>query len=92
MQDIIDNTYPDLENKYTDPSYLQDRAILAPTNEVVEELNDYIVSSLNGEVHEYLSSDSICKASSNVLDQDILYTVEFLNTLRFPGLPNHELT
>ena len=92
MQDIIDNTYPGLENKYTDPSYLQDRAILAPTNEVVEELNDYIVSSLNGEVHEYLSSDSICKASSNVPDQDLLYTVEFLNTLRFPGLPNHKLT
>ena len=92
MQDIIDNTYPGLENKYTDPSYLQDRAILAPTNEVVEELNDYIVSSLNGEVQEYLSSDSICKASSNVPDQDLLYTVEFLNTLRFPGLPNHKLT
>ena len=92
MQDIIDNTYPGLENKYTDPSYLQDRAILAPTNEVVEELNDYVVSSLNGEVHEYLSSDSICKASSNVPDQDLLYTVEFLNTLRFPGLPNHKLT
>ncbi|XP_075649999.1 uncharacterized protein LOC142620523 [Castanea sativa] len=68
MQDIIDTTYPGLENKYTDPSYLQDRAILAPRNEVVEELNDYIVSSLNGEVHEYLSSDSICKASSNVPD------------------------
>ena len=50
------------------------------------------MSSLNGEVHEYLSSDSICKASSNVPDQDLLYTVEFLNTLRFPGLPNHKLT
>ncbi|XP_075663183.1 uncharacterized protein LOC142632710 [Castanea sativa] len=92
MQDIIDNTYPGLENKYTDPSYVQDRAILTPTNEVVEELNDYFVSSLNGEVHEYLSSDSICKASLNVPDQDILYTVEFLNMLRFPGLPNHKLT
>ena len=88
MQDIIDKTYLGLENKYTDPSY----AILAPTNEAVEELNEYIVSSLNGEVQEYLSSDSICKASSNVPDQDLLYTVEFLNTLRFPGLPNHKLT
>ena len=88
MQDIIDKTYLGLENKYTDPSY----AILAPTNEAVEELNEYIVSSLNGEVHEYLSWDSICKASSNVPEQDILYTVEFLNTLRFPRFPNHKLT
>ncbi|KAM4086627.1 hypothetical protein ACJW30_10G116900 [Castanea mollissima] len=92
MQDIIDTTYLGLENKYTNPSYLQDRAILALTNEVVEELNDYIVSSLNGEVHEYLSSDSICKASSNVPNQDLMYTIEFLNTLRFSGLPNHKLT
>uniref|UniRef100_A0A2N9FJU1 ATP-dependent DNA helicase n=1 Tax=Fagus sylvatica TaxID=28930 RepID=A0A2N9FJU1_FAGSY len=92
MQDIIDSIYPDLKVKYKDPSYLQDRAILAPTNEVVEELNDYIISSLNEEEHEYLSSDSVCKASSNVADQDVLYPVEFLNTLRFPGLPNHKLT
>jgi ATP-dependent DNA helicase PIF1 len=92
MQDIIDSIYPDLKVKYKDPSYLQDRAILAPANEVVEELNDYIISSLNEEEHEYLSSDSVCKASSNVADQDVLYPVEFLNTLRFPGLPNHKLT
>ena len=92
MQDIIDSIYPDLKVKYKDPTYLQDRAILAPTNEVVEELNDYIISSLNEEEHEYLSSDSVCKASSNVADQDVLYPVEFLNTLRFPGLPNHKLT
>ena len=31
-------------------------------------------------------------SSSNVADQDILYPVEFLNPLRFPGLPNHKLT
>ena len=49
MQDIIDSIYPDLKVKYKDPTYLQDRAILAPTNEVVEELNDYIISSLNEE-------------------------------------------
>ncbi len=92
MQDIIDSIYPDLKVKYKDPSYLQDRAILAPTNEVVEELNDYIISSLNEEDHEYLSSDSVCKAYSNVANQDVLYPIEFLNTLRFPGLPNHKLT
>ena len=62
MQDIIDSIYPDFKVNYKDPSYLQDRAILAPTNEVVEELNDYIISSLNEEDHEYLSFDSVCKA------------------------------
>ena len=75
-----------------DTSYIQDRAILGPTNEVVEELNDYINSSINGVEHEYLSSDYICKASLNVVDQDILYPIEFLNSLRFLGFPNHKLT
>nr|XP_023894341.1 uncharacterized protein LOC112006288 [Quercus suber] len=91
MEDIVRSTYPDLQMKIIDHSYLQERAILAPTNEVVEELNDYVVSCLHGEEQTYLSSDSICKASSNIADQDVLYPAEFLNTLRFPGLPNHKL-
>ncbi|XP_065619225.1 uncharacterized protein LOC136063172 [Quercus suber] len=92
LQDTINSTYPDLDGQYMDTSYIQDRAFLGPTNEVVEELNDYIISSINGVEHEYLSSDSICKASLNVVDQDILYHIEFLNNLRFLGFPNHKLT
>ena len=34
------------------------------------------LSHLNGVEHEYLSSDSICKASLNVVDLDILYPIE----------------
>ena len=75
-----------------DASYIQDRAICGPTNDVVEELNDYIISSINGLEHEYLISNSICKASLNVADQDILYPIEFSNSLRFLRLPNHKLT
>ncbi|KAL4621284.1 hypothetical protein ACB092_06G216900 [Castanea dentata] len=91
MEDIVRSTYPDLQMKITDHSYLQERAILAPTNEGVEELNDYVVSCLHGEEQTYLSSDFICKASSNIANQDVLYPGEFLNTSRFPGLPNHKL-
>ena len=90
LKDIINSTYPDLNAQYMDASYIQEREILGPTNEVVEELNDYIISSINGVEHEYLSSDSICKVSLNVADQDILYPIEFLNSLRFPRLPNHK--
>ena len=92
LEDIINSTYLDLDAQYMDASYIQERAILGPSNEVVEELNDYIISSINGVEHEYLSSDSICKVSLNVADQDILYPIEFLNSLRFPGLPNHKMT
>lgn len=91
MEDIIRSTYPDLQINLTDHSYLQERAILAPTNEVVEELNDYIISCLPGEEQTYFSSDSTCKSSCNIADQDLLYPVEFLNTLSLPRLPNHKL-
>ena len=55
LEDIINSTYPDLDAQYMDASYIQERAILGPSNEVVEELNDYIISSINGVEHEYLS-------------------------------------
>ena len=39
----------------------------------------------------FLSIDAICNVSSYTDDQDILYPTEFLNSLKFPGLPNHKL-
>ena len=39
----------------------------------------------------YLSANSICKASTNILDQDVMYPTELLNSLKFPGIPNHKL-
>jgi hypothetical protein len=35
INDIVDAIYPELQTIYTDAKYLEDRAILAPTNEVV---------------------------------------------------------
>jgi hypothetical protein len=37
----------------------------------------------------YLSCDSVCNASINNMEH--MYPMEFLNTLKFPGIPNHEL-
>jgi ATP-dependent DNA helicase PIF1 len=37
----------------------------------------------------YLSSGYVCSALTNGLDS--LYPMEFLNTLKFPGIPDHEL-
>ncbi|XP_030964292.1 uncharacterized protein LOC115985490 [Quercus lobata] len=57
--------------------------------------SDLIIQPLENPMQDIIDNTypySICKASSNVPDQDLLYIVEFLNTLRFPGLPNHKLT
>lgn len=39
----------------------------------------------------YKSSDEICKGSTDTLDQEQIYPVEFLNSLKFQGMPPHEL-
>ncbi|XP_023905994.1 uncharacterized protein LOC112017774 [Quercus suber] len=84
-------TYPDFQTKFNDSKYLEERAILAPTNDVVEDINDYMIDLINVDEETYLSVDSICKASTNILDQDVMYPTELLNSLKYPSIPNHKL-
>ncbi|XP_075656237.1 uncharacterized protein LOC142626302 [Castanea sativa] len=91
FNDIVNATYPDFHTKFNDSKYLEERAISAPRNEVVEDINDYMIDLINVDEETYLSSNSICKASTNILDQDVMYPTEFLNSLKFPGIPNHKL-
>ena len=55
---IVDNTYPDLKKNMSDASFLRKRAILAPTLEVVDLVNNYIVGLKESEEVSYLSSDT----------------------------------
>ena len=91
IQSIVTATYPNLHSNYTDGKYSEERSILAPTNDVVNEINDYIIDLLASNEETYLSADSICKASRYIQNEDVLYPVEFLNSLKFPGIPNHRL-
>ncbi|KAK4592722.1 hypothetical protein RGQ29_017025 [Quercus rubra] len=91
FNDIVKATYPDFDTKFSNAKYLEERAILAPTNEVVKDINGYMIDLINVDEETYLSADSLCKASSNILDQDVMYPIKFLNSLKFPGIPNHKL-
>ncbi|RZB42938.1 ATP-dependent DNA helicase PIF1 [Glycine soja] len=66
-------------------------AILASTNETVEEVNDYILSLIQGEQMEYLSSDYIEKSENIDSWHFQSITTEFLNSLNTSGLPNHRI-
>ncbi|KAK3014353.1 hypothetical protein RJ639_009075 [Escallonia herrerae] len=90
-KDIVKATYSELPTKYKEGRYLRERAILTPKNEDVEKINSHILSSIPGKAKTYKSSDTICKASANSEEQDLLYPAEFLNSLKFSGIPNHEL-
>ncbi|XP_057246786.1 uncharacterized protein LOC104899231 [Beta vulgaris subsp. vulgaris] len=64
--------------------------ILAPTNEMVEIVNDHVLSTIHGEEKVYLSSDAISKEEGNFGVHE-MYSTEFLNTIRCSGLPNHSI-
>ncbi|KAL6567653.1 hypothetical protein OROGR_001321 [Orobanche gracilis] len=88
---IVESTYPSILQNMSDPKFFQERAILAPTNEMVEKINEYILSLMPGEEVEYLSSDCISKEEGEVNEHEHIYSTEFLNTVRCSGLPNHSL-
>ncbi|KAL3652460.1 hypothetical protein CASFOL_002141 [Castilleja foliolosa] len=42
----------------------RDRAILAPTLDVVDAVNDYMISKMSGDCHKYYSSNTVCRSDS----------------------------
>ncbi|XP_035845795.1 uncharacterized protein LOC110943194 [Helianthus annuus] len=89
---LIDFVYPRILENFNDPNFFQERAILAPKNEVVQQINDRLLAIFPGDEKEYLSSDSICQ-SDHVHDNfdERLYSPDVLNGLKLSGLPNHKL-
>ena len=45
---IVNSTFPDLTQHHNDAQYFNSRVILASTNEIVEHVNDYILSLIPG--------------------------------------------
>jgi hypothetical protein len=41
---MVNVVYSDLENRYMDFEYVRAQAILSPTNDIVDIINNYIVS------------------------------------------------
>ncbi|XP_076918202.1 uncharacterized protein LOC143578525 [Bidens hawaiensis] len=92
MSDLIDFVYPSMLDRFNDLTYFQERALLAPLNDVVQEINDRILAYFPGQEMEYLSSDSIDKVESVSEDFDpALYSPDFLNGIKMSGMPNHRL-
>ncbi|XP_074298042.1 uncharacterized protein LOC141628847 [Silene latifolia] len=87
---IVNVTYPDLQNQSWNPDYLQERAILAPTHEIVKAVNDYVLSKINEDAVIYLRSDEVFNDDRGMGDPD-LHSAEYLNSIKCSGLPNHQL-
>ncbi|XP_019150680.1 PREDICTED: uncharacterized protein LOC109147533 [Ipomoea nil] len=75
----------------TDPEHLIGRAILAPTLDVVNAVNEYMTELHDAENRIYYSSDAVCKTDGDNGILGDVHTPEFLNSIRVSGLPNHTL-
>ncbi|XP_074342272.1 uncharacterized protein LOC141679759 [Apium graveolens] len=87
----INEIYGELYHMHGDIEYLRDRAILTPLNEFVDSANNEVLKRLPRDFKVYKSCDGICKASSSSIVDEALYPPEYLNCLRFSGVPNHEI-
>jgi hypothetical protein len=63
IDDLMAKVYPDLRHNVGNVQYLNQRAVLYPTNDNVEKVNDHIMSAIKGESREVLSQDSIDKVT-----------------------------
>ncbi|KAI5428568.1 hypothetical protein KIW84_033531 [Lathyrus oleraceus] len=75
IQVLIQHIFPDLELHGWDAPYMVQRAILTPTNDDVQKLNDMIIDQFPGEEHNLLLFDEVEGDNHN------LYQQEFLNSV-----------
>ena len=75
-------------------SWLMDRYIICGTNDICTEVNDHLMSKLDGQAMVYKSADKVLHS----VDKDgkdnnleVKYPTEFLNTLRSSSMPPHIL-
>lgn len=85
-EDVINHVFDDFENNVGVPEYFQSRAIVAATNEVVNDVNDMLTDLLPGEVRTFKSVDTVGDD-----DNPTSFPSEFLNSLCLSGMPDHEI-
>lgn len=87
LQILVDTIYPDIENlTERNSNWLCSRAIVAPRNDAVNEINKMIIEKVPGDFKCFKSIDTVCNTEDTVH-----YPQEFLNSLNPAGLPPHEL-
>ena len=86
MTNLMNHVYPNIKSNHGKTGWLDGRAILAPTNKQVDQLNNLISEVFPGDPVVLSSSDEV--VNPNDFQR---YNVEYLNTLSPNGLPNHRL-
>lgn len=86
-QNFLQSVYPNLNGNLSNYQWISERAILAVTNEIVDNINYKMIEKVNGESKTYYAVDSVSNDNDTVL-----YPQEFLNSLQPCGMPQFKLT
>ncbi len=89
---LIKSVYGDIDVDHTVPEqlqYLSDRAILAPHNRDVDDLNSSILDNMPGPTEIFPSADSAVDPSGSGIASITLYPTEFLNSINIGGFLLH---
>ncbi|XP_019196183.1 PREDICTED: uncharacterized protein LOC109190188 [Ipomoea nil] len=89
---VVENTFPMFSTNNSDNGFLENRAILATTLDVVNAINQYMSDMHVAESKDYSSCDMVCSSESNDGILTDVHKPEFLNGIRTSGIPNHSLT
>ncbi|XP_015964849.1 uncharacterized protein LOC107488605 [Arachis duranensis] len=75
----------------TNTDYFKKQSILASTLEVVNKVNNNMMSLLPGNHRVYLCSDSLCVEEGNIESQLDTFSPDVVNAINCSGLSNHQL-
>nr|KAJ0192115.1 hypothetical protein LSAT_V11C800435000 [Lactuca sativa] len=70
---------------------LSTRAIVCPTNEAADNINNMILKSVDTHSRTYNSTDAMEPNGKHTSDLEGLFPIEYLNQLTFRGIPPHTL-
>ncbi|GJX04895.1 ATP-dependent DNA helicase PIF1-like protein [Tanacetum coccineum] len=65
--------------------------MLVLLNDVVDSINEHLLEKFLGEEMVYLSCDSVDKTKRNAAIDQSIFSPEFINGLKFSGVPNYRL-
>lgn len=91
LAELIDTVYPNFFGNKNNSAYLTQRAIVTPLNNDVDNLNDLLLSNLDGVEHVFVSHDTCSRLSNDQSTHELLYPEEYLNSLEFNDFPSHQL-
>ena len=82
---LVSWAFRGLRKHIGDGRWLAGRAILAPRNQTVRDINETVLDSVDADAWRLLSADSLA------IDETTPIPIEYLNSIEEGGLPPHEL-